>query len=588
MIGRTLGSYRVGELIGGGGFADVYRAQDLRSSKPVALKVLHAHMARDPALVRRFLREAKLAQQLTEPHIVRVLGHGQDAGSHFLVMEYVQGQTLDQVLRKRGRLPPNEVAALGCQALQALEAAHAAGIVHRDIKPQNLILTTGGLLKVMDFGIAKQPTAATMTRTGMYLGTVQYMSPEQAKGRPVDARSDLYALGVTLFELLGGRPPFDAPTPWETLSLQMTTPPPALSQFRGDVPAELEQAVRRALEKEPARRFETAREMRDALSPLIGGTRQRIPTPAPSAVVRRATPVPASRPGMPRTRWLPAAVAGGALLLLVGLLATANRGSLEAGSVTASPDGASAAVPETRSAAPAATLAQPALEQRLGQALRLMTANQYPQAITLLQTLAQNDPAASEALYQAHLRYAKTLLEEGDLDSSYRQYGDALALKPDQMEAREGQKQVVLAKNWRLVERNWGKDDDLAAGALDEILTHNPDDREAKLKKYAVLLSRADQLLAAGDRSAAFVVLTQALNSNPEASEARDRLLTYTPTPTPLPTPIPVPPPAPLPKPAAPQTAPVPAPAPAPAPPDPPPAVTPTKGPFATPTPRGT
>ncbi len=266
MIGRTFNEiYRILELVGGGGFADVYLGRDLRSNTVVAVKILHEHFARDPAIVQRFLREAQFAQTLVEPHVVRVLDAGQEGSLHFIVMEYVQGHTLARLIQDRGQLPVDEAVEYVRQMLQAVGAAHRAGIIHRDIKPQNVMVTAGGLVKVMDFGIAKDVGAATGTQTTMYLGTPRYMSPEQANGERATARSDLYAVAITLFELLSGQPPFNSDTPWKILNLQVNAEPPPISRFRSDVPPLVEQVLAKGLQKDPKRRFQSAEEMLDAL-----------------------------------------------------------------------------------------------------------------------------------------------------------------------------------------------------------------------------------------------------------------------------------------------------------------------------------
>lgn len=316
MTDRTLGGrYLLEDLVGGGGFADVYRAHDLRSNnRVVAVKILHAHIARDPTLLRHFDREARLARGLNDAHIVRVLDAGKQEGTHYLVMEYVHGRTLAQVLKERGPLPIGEAVALALQVLEALEVAHAAGIVHRDIKPQNLMLTTGGLLKVMDFGTAKAPGTGTKTKTGMYLGTPHYMSPEQATGGPVDRRSDLYALGCTLFELVAGHPPFHGATDWQIIAGHVCGQPPRLQDVRPDVPPLLQEVVARAIEKLPSQRFQSAAEMRNALVSATG---------SPSAnnwqqAAGRRGALWVGRWGA----WAPVGAAGAVGLLLALLLAT--------------------------------------------------------------------------------------------------------------------------------------------------------------------------------------------------------------------------------------------------------------------------
>src|SRR6185437_5827753 len=195
MIGQTLNEvYRVSEKVGSGGFADVYLGRDVRTNTVVAVKVLHDHFASDPTIVERFLREADFAEELVEPHVVRVLDHGNDGDVYYIIMEYVQGHTLAHLVKIQGQLEVEAAVGYIREMLQALGAAHQAGIVHRDIKPQNVMVTAGGLVKVMDFGIAKDVAASNGAQTTMYLGTPRYMSPEQANGEAASPRSDLYAV----------------------------------------------------------------------------------------------------------------------------------------------------------------------------------------------------------------------------------------------------------------------------------------------------------------------------------------------------------------------------------------------------------
>ncbi|MGH7860821.1 MAG: serine/threonine-protein kinase, partial [Candidatus Dormibacteraceae bacterium] len=274
MIGRTLNEiFRVADLVGAGGFADVYLGRDLRTNTVVAIKVLHEHFTRDPKIVERFLREAKIAEVLDEPHVVRVLGSGQDDDTRYIVMEYVQGLTLADMVHRNGPMAVDEAVGYVRQMLHALGHAHLHGIIHRDIKPQNVMVVAGGQVKVMDFGIAKDVDAGGGSQTTMYLGTPRYMSPEQANGAPASPRSDLYAVTITLYELLTGQPPFSANTPWQILNLQMTAAPPPITSARSDVPVTIQQVIAKGLEKDPTRRFQSAEEMIDALDhgvPMVG------------------------------------------------------------------------------------------------------------------------------------------------------------------------------------------------------------------------------------------------------------------------------------------------------------------------------
>jgi hypothetical protein len=266
MIGRTLNdAYRLAELVGHGGFADVYLGRDRRTNAVVAVKILHAHLTRDPDVVRRFRAEASAAQPLDDPRVARVLDSGRDGETHYIAMEYVAGHTLAQIIRERGALPVGEATRIARDVLLALAAAHRAGIVHRDVKPRNVMVTPDGRAKVLDFGIARLLAEHTSGHGGVALGTAPYVSPEQARGERVDHRSDLYSLAVLLFEMLAGRPPFSAEHPWQVLRLHTESEPPSLSEMRADLPSGLVALVRRGLEKSPDLRFGSAEEMIAAL-----------------------------------------------------------------------------------------------------------------------------------------------------------------------------------------------------------------------------------------------------------------------------------------------------------------------------------
>jgi serine/threonine protein kinase len=283
MIGQVLnGNYRLTDLVGAGGYADVYLARDLRTNTIVAVKILHSHVARDPDVAARFEREASLARRLQTPHVARILDAGQDPTSPpFMVMEFVQGLTVSELIRRRGPFPIHDAVDIVDQVLSALGAAHALGIVHRDIKPQNLMVDAGRRLKVLDFGVARVVGAGTMTATGHLLGTPEYMAAEQVEGRPTDHRTDLYGVGAVLYQLLTGRPPYlrDANTDlWELISRVRTELPPPVRQLRPAVPASIALIVERAMAKDPAQRFQSAYEMRQALAAAAGGDP---PTPQP-------------------------------------------------------------------------------------------------------------------------------------------------------------------------------------------------------------------------------------------------------------------------------------------------------------------
>lgn len=279
---RTLaGRYEVGELIGRGGMAEVHIGHDNRLGRTVAIKILRSDLARDPSFQARFRREAQSAAALNHPAIVAVYDTGEDtftepsgAVSHvpFIVMEYVEGHTVRDILQDGNAVPIDEAVEITSGVLSALEYSHHAGIVHRDIKPANVMLTPTGAIKVMDFGIARAlaDSAATMTQTQAVIGTAQYLSPEQARGESVDARSDLYSTGCLLFELLTGRPPFTGDSPVSVAYQHVREAPVSPSSIASDVPETLDRVTLKALAKERTARYGSAAEFR---SDLVGTER---------------------------------------------------------------------------------------------------------------------------------------------------------------------------------------------------------------------------------------------------------------------------------------------------------------------------
>jgi tetratricopeptide (TPR) repeat protein len=268
LIGTTIQHYKIGERLGAGGMGEVYRGEDTRLGRSVALKFLPASLKSDPESRARLLNEARAASMLRSPNIAVTYDIGEEAGADFIVMEYVDGELLSSRVA-RGPLPVREVVEVGLQVADALDEAHARGIVHRDIKSANLMRTERGLIKVLDFGLAKflpdgsgrEGTQAQMTMAGMVVGTVSYMAPEQALGRPVDHRADLFSLGVVLFELLTGRVPFEGGTPTEIIDRILHETPPPASRYTTLVPPALDAIVARALEKDPDFRYQQAREL---------------------------------------------------------------------------------------------------------------------------------------------------------------------------------------------------------------------------------------------------------------------------------------------------------------------------------------
>ena len=274
------------EKIGVGGMGEVWRGTDRMLEREIAIKVLRADLAARPDFVERFRIEAISMARLNHPNIVTVYEFVQDAGMSWMVLEFVRGKTLDQLQADRVRLPWNEAAQLIQQGLRGLAAAHVAGIVHRDVKPANAILTPGGTLKLMDFGIARISQGARLTRAGHAVGTVEYMSPEQAQGHVTDARADLYSVGVMFYELVAGRLPFVGNTDYEIIKQHIEVRHQPVSQLVPDVPRELDDLLARALAKSPERRFSEAGEFIAAIDRLLAEPGH----PGAAAQRKRATP----------------------------------------------------------------------------------------------------------------------------------------------------------------------------------------------------------------------------------------------------------------------------------------------------------
>src|SRR5215468_8172439 len=264
------GRYRILRKLGTGGMANVYLAEDQELGRRVALKLLDDRHAQDEQFVERFRREAKNAAGLSHPNIVSIFDRGQAEGTYYIAMEYLDGRTLKELLVRNGPTPIPIAIDYARQILSALSFAHRNGIVHRDIKPHNIVVGGDGRLKVTDFGIARSGTSQ-MTEVGSIVGTAQYLSPEQARGAPVDPRSDIYSLGVVLYEMLTGKVPFTGDTPVEIAMKHLSQVPDPPSELRSEVPHDLDAVVMRALAKEPDRRYDSAEEMDADLARVARG-----------------------------------------------------------------------------------------------------------------------------------------------------------------------------------------------------------------------------------------------------------------------------------------------------------------------------
>lgn len=272
--------YRLGRILGRGGMCIVYQAWDTRLERNVAVKRLEPPLNEDPRTRARFDREGRALAQLSHPNLVTLIDRGSTESEDYLVFEYVEGRSLKELTRS-GPLPVTEAGHIAGQVAEGLAAAHLAGIIHRDVKPQNILIDRQGHAKVSDFGIATGADWTRVTRAGSIIGSARYMSPEQVRSKPVDARSDVYSLGVVMYEMLAGHPPFDGTSMPEIARQHLNASPQPLSEIRDDLPEGLEKVVMRCLEKQPQDRLQSMDELLGALSGLGLHELQAVPEPAP-------------------------------------------------------------------------------------------------------------------------------------------------------------------------------------------------------------------------------------------------------------------------------------------------------------------
>lgn len=271
VIGQLLGNrYRILELIGEGGMALVYKAECVLLQRTVAVKILRPQYSSDKEFVTRFRREAQAAASLSHPNVVNIYDVGQDGGVHYIVMELIEGDNLKSLIRKEAPLPVNRALHIALQICEALRHAHDHNIIHRDIKPHNILLTADGRVKVTDFGIARAISAGGFTQTGVVMGSVQYFSPEQAKGQPVGPQSDLYALGCVLYEMLTGEVPFTGESPIAIALKHIQEKPVSVKKLRPGLPPGAVRVIEKALAKDPEERYPSAWSMIIDLRAALG------------------------------------------------------------------------------------------------------------------------------------------------------------------------------------------------------------------------------------------------------------------------------------------------------------------------------
>ena len=268
--GNVVGNYKVIDKIGEGGMGAVFKGVDLMLEREVAIKMLRPELASQPQIVERFRSEAVTLAKLNHPNIATLYSFLRQGEDFFMVMEFVRGETLDSLIRRSGAMACDRAITLFCQALEGIDHAHRMGIVHRDVKPANMMLTEMGTLKVMDFGIARVLGTSRMTKQGNIVGTIEYMSPEQVRGQETDARSDIYSLGILLYEMLTGRVPFSSDSEYDLMKMQIEDAPPPPRVFSNQIPHAVEQAIMRSLAKRPEARFQGAAEFRNVLLTAIG------------------------------------------------------------------------------------------------------------------------------------------------------------------------------------------------------------------------------------------------------------------------------------------------------------------------------
>ena len=340
--------YELEELVGTGGMSSVFRARDRQLERRVAIKILHQHYATDPEYLERFRREARAVARLSHPNIVTVIDRGDDDGRQYIVFEHVEGENLKELVLRTGRLPVRRALELALAVADGLSFAHDHGLVHRDVKPQNVLLSREGEVKVTDFGIARSlHMDQGVTQTGTVLGTGEYLAPEQASGKPVSAATDVYSLGVVLWELLAGDVPFVGENFVAVALRHVNEPAPSLQERRPDVSPRLAAAVDRALAKDPARRFSSmkafAKELRACLAEVEGDAPPPFEDEGGATLITRPAARPAPRRRRSRRRpfvWvLLALIAAGAAFAAVFLLggASHHRGGSGGGGPSGSP-----------------------------------------------------------------------------------------------------------------------------------------------------------------------------------------------------------------------------------------------------------
>jgi tetratricopeptide (TPR) repeat protein/predicted Ser/Thr protein kinase len=491
VVGENVGPYRITRQLGVGGMATVWKAYHPALDRYVAIKVLHPSFKEDPQFTARFQREARIVAKLIHPHIVPIYDFSEHEGMSYLVMRYIEGRTLKARL-KEGPLELREVMEILEPAGQALAYAHDQGVLHRDIKPSNFILSPEREVFLTDFGLARmaETTDSTLSRD-MLVGTPQYISPEQARGEKLDARTDIYSLGVVLFEMLTGKVPYDADTPYAVIHDHIFSPLPLPTEFKADIPEAVEKVVLKALAKDRDDRFGSVREMVSALEETLAGESMEIAAAeeteqaveeVPEGVVPAAAEgpelpagedvegeEPAARPRGRSRRWIAVIAVVGALLGLclcstVAVLALRNRD-------------------KDRSLIEAQGTVEPAPEDP---AAHVYLARRYVQQGNVEQAIAEYEAAIrlDPGFVEAYVDLGGVLLRENDLEGALERFEEALAIDPDHVKAHLGIGDVYLQM----------RDYDAAAHHYEIVIGSDPDvgGPHAKLGICQVLLGELE------------------------------------------------------------------------------------------------
>lgn len=412
---EQLGKYKIIKTQGEGGFGVVYKAED-NIGLIVALKVLHPHIAADEMLAAYFKREAKALARLSHPNIVSIFGYDEIGDVSFIAMQFIEGTTLGDSIAAGERLPLTQVLSIFRQALLALQHAHSKGVVHRDVKPANIMLTGDGTVKIADFGIARLSDTEKLTKTGTGAGSLLYMSPEQIKGKDIDHRSDLYSLGVSLYQVLTGTTPFSGDSDYDIMSKQLNDPPPPLRQLRPDLPVSLENLILKSMSKSKDDRYQSADEMASELTRIQSEIGVETRDPEATVVSRSAERMEATVVSRPPTSGLPWGKIGmiaGALVVVVvaSYLVVTQLGEKGEGPTPQEPITEEQVQPET-------------FADSLAAAFSSLTAEEFSQVLAGVEVLAKSASATADQKLDLLKLKAAALVLSGDSSKADREFAD--------------------------------------------------------------------------------------------------------------------------------------------------------------------